>query len=153
MEGKITNLSFYAIGYKHSGRFDQYHVLVANAFQDLKTKMNQIPSRTDTTVALYEPQRGPEHVEGFFYVGVIVNEMPEDLPEGSELLSIEGRYASAFGQIKNMASIYDFLGSWIEENGHKQVWPDTLFVERYEFPIPEKLTLEEEVEVLLPVEE
>lgn len=52
-----------------------------------------------------------------------------------------------------MGTIYDFVGSWIEQNGYKPIWPNTLFIERYQFPIPNELTLEEEVEVLLPIEE
>lgn len=151
MEGNVTHLRLHVIGYKHTGRFDQYHILVAKAFQDLKSKLSQIPSRTDTTVALYEPQRGSEHVEGFFYVGVIVSEKPEVTPVGSEYLLIDGLYASATGQIKNMGSIYDYVGSWIQQNGYKPIWPNTLFIERYKLPIPDELTLEEEVEVLLPI--
>lgn len=154
MEAKKTNCRFHVVGYKYTGRFDQYEKLVGQAFQELKSKLDKIPSRTDTTVALYEPKRGSEHIEGYFYVGVVVDEKPEKLPDGSEHIYVEGTYAGAIGQIKNMGKIYDFVGRWIRDNGYKQIWPDTLFVERYEFPIPrDQLTLEEKVEVLLPIVE
>jgi len=154
MEGKIVQTSFHFIGYKHNGKFDQYETLVADAFKELATRLTDIPSRTDKTAALYEPQRGPEHTEGSFYVGVIVSEKPERVPAGSEYIHIDGRYASAKGQIKNMAAIYEYVGKWIEENEYKSIWPEAFFIERYDFPVPEDdLTLEEEVEVLLPIRE
>ncbi|MBB6635283.1 GyrI-like domain-containing protein [Cohnella thailandensis] len=153
MEARITTCSFQFVGFKHYGRFDEYDKLVARAFHDLKAKLEQICFGTDTTLALYEPQLGPEHVEGFFYVGIVCTDKPAELPDGAEYLRIDGRYAGARGQIKNMGAIYDDLVRWIQSNGQKQIWPSSLFIERYDFPIPETgLTLEEEVEVLLPIE-
>ena len=154
MQGTKVQCQFHFVGYRFTGRFDHYDTLVAKALKEVRQKLHLVPSRTDTTVVLYEPQRGPEHTEGYFYVGVAVSEQPASLPDGSEYRFIEGMYGSARGRIKEMAAIYDFVGNWIRENGCTPIWLDTLFIERYEFPIPESdLTLEEEVEVLLPMQD
>lgn len=145
------NCNFHVIAYKHSGRFDQYATLVESAFQELNRKRSQIPTCTDTTVAIYEPRRGPDHVEGFFYVGVIVEGKPMTLPEGSYYMHIEGTYSSAKGQIKDIGKIYESANQWIREHHYEPIWPDGLIVERYESPIPDVLTFDEEVEVLLPI--
>lgn len=150
MEGIIKQVDLHVVGYKHSGRFEEYPVLVRQAFGELQQNMNLIPSRTGTTVALYEPMTG---VEGFFYVGFVVNDQPDSVPEGSEYIRVDGKYATAEGKIHQMGDIYDFVGNWIPENGHEQVYPDTLFVERYTFPISDQVSEDENVEVLLQVVE
>jgi hypothetical protein len=106
MEAKLKVCEYHVIGYKYTGRFDSYHVLVGQAFQELQKRLGLIPSRTDTTVALYEPKRGDEHIVGSFYVGCVIREEPTDIPDGSEYIHIKGKYACGSGMIKQMGQIY-----------------------------------------------
>jgi hypothetical protein len=156
MEGFTETIYHHVIGYRYTGRFDEYAKLVKQAFDELRGKLEDIPEKTGQTIAIYEPKKNEEHVEGFFYVGCIVEAEPSStvLQDGSEYLRLAGTYACANGTIGQMSTIYTFVEQWIKENGYRQLWPDTLFVERYEFPIPEgDITGEEPVMVMLPIEQ
>lgn len=156
MKGFTETITYHVIGYRHVGRFDEYATLVKRAFHDLRSRIGDIPGQTGRTVAMYEPIKGKEHVEGFFYVGCIVEAEPSSsaLPVGSEYVRLSGTYACAIGTIRQMSNIYAFVAKWIADNGYRQMWPDTLFVERYDFPIPEaEITGNEPVLVMLPIED
>jgi hypothetical protein len=117
--------------------------------------MGEISGKTGRIVAVYEPIKGKEHVEGFFYVGFIMEAEPDPsvLPDGAEYVRLAGNYACAAGAISQMSDIYAFVNKWITDNGYRQVWPDALFVERYDLPIPEDdITGDEPVLVMLPIE-
>jgi hypothetical protein len=76
MKGFTETITYHVIGFRHVGRFDEYATLVKRAFDDLRSRIGDIPGQTGRTVAIYEPIKGKEHVEGFFYVGYIVEAEP-----------------------------------------------------------------------------
>jgi hypothetical protein len=155
MEGFTETIEHHVIGYRHTGRFEDYARLVKQAFDELRVRLAEIPGKTSLTVAIYEPIKNEEHVEGFFYVGCIVEAEPSStvLPNGSEYVRLAGTYACAGGTIGQMSGIYAFVAQWIKDNGYRQLWPDALFVERYEFPIPGRdISGDEPVLVMLPIE-
>lgn len=51
-----------------------------------------------------------------------------------------------------MEEIYLRINNWISENEYKPIWPDTLYIEIYDEPLEPEITLEEEVQVYLPIE-
>jgi hypothetical protein len=151
MEAKLINLDFTYVGFKFSGEFTQYSKLIPLAVYELKQKNKEIKERTETLVILYEPCKGEEHKVGYFIVGYIIAGENVSPPEGAELITIKGRYATTTGTISQMADIYSYIGSWIAEQALQQIWPDTLHIEIYEEPLLTEITGNEKVQVCLPV--
>jgi hypothetical protein len=83
---QVVNREFKVIGMKHSGPFESYAQLVPQAAQQFLQRM---PNYEGTEVTVYEPKASNSHVEGIFYVGILVEEKPASLSEEIEFLEIQ----------------------------------------------------------------
>lgn len=145
MEAMVVSRDFKVVGMKHTGRFTEYGALVPKASQQFLARAGEIPHKTDVEVVLYEPKRGDDHVEGFFYTCIMVDGDVRQVPPGMELIRLSGRYAVLHGDERQMGELYGFLDRWIREQGHQKEWPNGLIVEVYGKPGTY------EVEVCLPL--
>lgn len=134
MEANVLNRKFSFVGIKHTGKFADYGTIVPQAAQRFLARVSEIPHHTEVEVSVYEPARGGEHVEGFFYTGILVTAEGGQLPEGMEMVKLAGTYAVARGYEHQMGELYGFLDRWIQEQGHVKDWQDGLIVEVYDKP-------------------
>lgn len=152
MSCKTTEREFKAIVTKHACLFKDYPTEIPRAFNDFIARMNEIPNRTNTTVALYEPGNSspqPDSMETF-YVGVLTDDFSV-IPEGMMARRIPSReYATIThkGEIFKIGDSYMELGSWISREGYKQVsdWVVELYDERFN-----PASSESEMEIYTPI--
>lgn len=146
MECNKVKKVFKVIGIKGSGKFEEFGTEVPKLAGEFLGRRNEIPNATDTEIALFEPKRGADHVEGTYYVGLLMNETPEAIPSRMEYVEESRDYVTVRGDIKEIGSLHQRLSKWSEETGHQRD-TDALIVETYH-PMRDG---GEEVEIYLPI--
>ncbi|MEH7385275.1 AraC family transcriptional regulator [Bacillus sp. JJ1521] len=146
MDCKKLKKVFRVVGLKGSGAFVDYGVEVPKLAQQLLARKYEIKNHTDIEIALFEPKRDNNHLEGYFYVGLIVNDNLTEVPFGMEYIEKEQEYASIRGGINNLTNLHQHLKNWIDEQGYKRNL-ESYIIETYH-PM---LSGEEEVEIYLPI--
>ncbi|MFC4408989.1 effector binding domain-containing protein [Chungangia koreensis] len=146
MECSKVNKSFKAIGVKGYGKYEDFEDLVPKTAREFLMRREEFLNAADTEIALYEPKKDAGHIEGQFFVGLIVNETPEVIPSQMEYIEESGGYVTTRGNIKEISSLHQRLTKWSEESGYER---DTgaFIVETYH-PLPNG---EEEVEIYWPI--
>lgn len=134
MEAKVVTRAFQVVGIKHTGKFAEYGSLVPQVAQQFLARVSEIPHHTEVEVTVYEQPRGSDHVEGYFYTGIVVTDEPASLPAGMEFFKVGSTYAVVRGDERQMGELYGFLVGWIAEQGLVTDRPDGLIIEVFDAP-------------------
>ncbi|MBT2680207.1 GyrI-like domain-containing protein [Bacillus sp. ISL-35] len=141
---QVVNREFKVIGMKQNGPFESYAQLVPQAAQQF---LQQMPNYEGTEVTVYEPKSSDSHVEGTFYVGILVEEKPVSLPEGIEFLEIQHTYGMISGKGNEMGKLYSTLDEWIYGQGYQKELDGNYIIETYH-PIENDIEM---VEIYIPI--
>ncbi|WP_409346152.1 LamG-like jellyroll fold domain-containing protein [Paenibacillus sp. MBLB4367] len=141
MEAGVGYREYKVIGIRHCGLFSEYGKIVPQAVQILQARKDEIPGGTGTEVILYEPIRGGDHIEGYFYTGYLVTESAADIPEGMDYFHLSGHYASVTGDESRMGELYGFLDGWIRNNQLQKDWPNAFIIEKYDQDQPNQVEI------------
>ncbi|WNF24691.1 GyrI-like domain-containing protein [Mesobacillus jeotgali] len=141
---QVVKKDFKIIAKKHTGLYKDYAELVPKAAQQF---LRSAPNLAGTEVTVYEPKASESHIEGTFFVGVLVNDEVDTLPEGAEFLDIQHSYGMIRGKESEMGSLYSLLDQWIDEEGYERDTFKEFIIETYH-PMENDV---EEVEIYIPV--
>ncbi len=148
MSYMMVKKEFMVIGLKGSGEFVNFGIDVPLLAKKLISRSHEIPHSTEIEIALYEPKKDLEHKIGDYYVGLLVSEKINEVPQGLELIEIKKNYITTRGNINNLGELHLDLLNWGEAQGyHRDL--DSLIVETYH-PIVDG---GEEVQIYLPIKE
>lgn len=130
---------------RHQGLFQNYGTIVPEKAQQFMQRLQEIDHHASIEVAIFEPRRHADHLEGHFYVGVLVSHQPDHPPAGMEYMEFTRDYAHARGNTDDIGQLHLELTNWLQA---EQLTLDFsgYIVEMY-FPTPNG----EEVEIYLPV--
>lgn len=104
------------IGKKYTGKFEEYPTIIPTAIDDFKSEFTRLFGDSQfTRTIVYEPWRGPNHSEGYFYVGALVNGSEQQTTGGLEHLKFNGEFASlsTHFDVNRMGEYYSALDNWI----------------------------------------
>ncbi|MFD1019125.1 hypothetical protein ACFQ2J_07965 [Thalassobacillus hwangdonensis] len=82
-------------------------------------RLKEIEGHTGVEVALYEPKKGEQHLEGEYYVGVMMEEPPSQTPDGMEYINLSRDYVSIRGKIGEVGTLHAQLQEFAEETNGK----------------------------------
>lgn len=74
MDCKTVKKTFRVVGIKGSGAFSNFGTEIPKLAQQFLNRLDEIDKHSGTEIALFEPKRDAGHLEGYYYVGVMVNE-------------------------------------------------------------------------------
>ncbi|MDQ0271682.1 GyrI-like domain-containing protein [Cytobacillus purgationiresistens] len=146
MECKKVKQVFKLVGIKGHGSFEAFGVEVPALAQQFLTRSKEVESRSSTEIALFEPKKNINHLEGNYYVGLIVNDTLNEVPSGMEYIEKDQHYVTARGKITDISNLHLHLLNWAKEQNYDRDL-DSYIVETYH-PVENS---EEEVEVYLPI--
>lgn len=146
MEIKKVRKNFKVVGMKNSGLYTDFWREVPKFAQQFLLRVNEITNHSETEIALYEPKRSAEHINGQYYVGLIVDEILLEVPVGMEYIETSHDYINIRGKITNIGELHLKLLKWAEEQGFRRNL-ETFIVETYH----NGENNEEEVEIYLPI--
>lgn len=138
--------TFKVLCMKGRGSFDDFGIDVPNLAQQFLTRLGEIDSRFGNEIALFEPKRDENHLEGSYYVGVLVFGTPLAVPDGMEYIELSQTYVSTRGDMNNISNLHTCLLKWLNEQGFKRDL-GSLIAEIYH-PLENG---EEHVEIYLPI--
>lgn len=141
---QVVNREFKVIGTKHSGPFESYAEPVPQAAQQFLQRM---PKYEGTEVTVYEPKASNSHVEGIFYVGILVEEKPTSLPEEIEFLEIQHSYGMISGKGNEIGKLYSTLDVWIDGQGYQKELDGNYIIETYH-PVENDIEM---IEIYIPI--
>ena len=144
---KIVTKEFKVFGKRNKGLFEDFGELVPRAAHQFLQNANRIQHNTGIEVTVYEPKADESHAEGTFYVGLLVNEQMDTLPEGMVYLHLQHSYAVIKGKGNQISSLYSTLDRWIADEGYERDTPKHYIVEVYH-PLGNDV---EDIEIHIPV--
>lgn len=146
MECKKVSKSFRVAGIKGSGAFVDFGTEVPKLAQQFLNRLDEVEMNSVTEIALFEPKKDVNHLEGNYLVGVVLEEPLTIVPIGMDYIETDQDYVTTRGSIKNIGTLHKHLLNWTEEQGVKRNL-ESYIVETYH-------TMdhgEEEVEIYLPI--
>lgn len=141
---QVVTREFKVIAEKHTGLYKDYPELVPKAAHQFLQRASNL---TGTEVTVYEPKASESHTEGTFYVGVLVNDELDTLPEGAEFLKIKHTYGMIRGNGTEMGNLNSTLDQWIDEQDYTRDTFKDFILETYH-PVENGV---EEVEIYIPI--
>ncbi|MFT9598342.1 GyrI-like domain-containing protein [Mesobacillus sp.] len=141
---QVVTREFKVIAVKHRGLYKDFAELVPKAAHQF---LQRVPNLAGTEVTVYEPKASESHTEGTFYVGLLVNNALDTLPEGAEFLDIQHSYGMIRGKGTGMGSLYKMLDQWVDEQGYARDTLENYILETYH-PVENDV---EEVEIYIPI--
>ncbi|MBN9654229.1 GyrI-like domain-containing protein [Halobacillus sp. GSS1] len=114
--------TFRIVGIKGHGAFENFATEVPEFARQLLHRTREIEKQTNIEIALFEPKMGEDHLEGHYYVGVLVKDKPSHVPKGMEYLEVSGTYVSTRGTIDRVDLLYEEAGQWIVEQQLTRDW-------------------------------
>jgi predicted transcriptional regulator YdeE len=145
VNGEKRNETFRVVGLKGKSNFADFSTEVPRLAKQFLERVDELQAVTGPEVAVYEPKRDSDHAEGIYYVGVIVNEPLNNVPDGMTYIELDEEYALGRGQ--DIGNLHKDLKKWIEEQGYQRK-TEAYIVETYH-PLEDG---GEEVVVYLPVQ-
>ncbi|MUK88565.1 hypothetical protein GMD78_09200 [Ornithinibacillus sp. L9] len=139
--------NFQVVGIKFTGRFKEYPSLIPKANASFKERYQAFKGESEFTRAIvYEPMKSQDHEVGFFYIGALVDEPVQNLPDDMENISMEGDYVFLRHpfDVSKMGEFYTALDNWMIENGKS--FTEDFLVELY-YPNANSV---EDLEVYMP---
>ncbi|WP_026907256.1 GyrI-like domain-containing protein [Paucisalibacillus globulus] len=146
MEYKKVKQAFKVVVMKGRGAFKNFDKEVPALAQQVLLRANEIPSRTEIEIAFYEPKKDENHLEGHYYVGLIVNNFINEVPAGMDYMDTEQDYVTTRGSITRIGELHSSLVEWANEQGYNRNL-EAYIIETYH-PMENG---EEEVEIYLPI--
>lgn len=146
MEFKSVKVEFKVVGIKGRGAFENLSIEVPKLAKQLISRSDEIQNHLGIEIALFEPKKGSDHLEGEYYVGLKVKDSLIEVPYGMDFIEIAHDYVSTRGKISNIGNLHSQLLRWTEEQGHTRNF-ESYIVETYH-PVEEG---EEEVQIYLPI--
>ncbi|WP_342433500.1 effector binding domain-containing protein [Neobacillus sp. FSL H8-0543] len=143
---KKVNKIFRVVGIKGGGSFANFGTDVPKLAQQFLTRIDEVENHSGIEVALFEPKRDTNHLDGHYYVGIIVNETLKEIPVGMDYIETTQAYVTTRGKIIHIANLHYHLVKWADDTGYKRDL-DSHIVETYH-PMENG---EEEVEIYLPI--
>ncbi|KON90294.1 hypothetical protein AF332_13485 [Sporosarcina globispora] len=144
---KVVSKEFKTVVIKNKGLFKDYAHLVPETARDFLKQGHLVQNSSGLEVSIYEPKRGEDHLEGIFFVGYLVHEKADTLPDGMKYIEVQHKYATIRGKALEMGDLYVRLNNWISEQGHQQDSFDNYILEVY-YPIENE---DEDAEVYIPI--
>lgn len=146
MDCKRVEKTFKVVGIKGEGLYTNFGVDVPKLAQHFLIRSEEIGNHSGTEVALFEPKKNENHLEGHFYVGLIVNESRLEVPNGMEFLETTKSYITTRGKMNEIDRLHKGLLEWANNHEIKRDL-ESYIVETYQ-PMGNG---EEEVEIYLPI--
>lgn len=146
MDCKTVKKTFRVVGIKGSGTFANFGTEVPKLAQQFLGRLDEIENHSGTEIALFEPKRDADHLEGYYYVGVMVNEPLNKIPVGMDYIETTHDYVTTRGSIKNIGNLHNILLKWSDDQGYKRDL-ESHIIETYH-PLENG---EEVVEIYLPI--
>ena len=146
MEFKKVNKTFKVVGVKNSGAFNNFGSEVPAFAQQLLSRSSEIQKHTGTEIALFEPKRDVNHLEGSYFVGLIVNDSLPEVPSGMKYIETTHDYVTTRGKVTRVGELHQHLLQWAGEQGYKRDL-ESYIVETYH----PKEGEDEEVMIYLPI--
>lgn len=143
---KRVKKDFKVVGMKNTGAFANYGSEVPKFAQQFMNKVSEIQNHSNTEIALYEPKRDEHHLEGYYYVGMIVPDALNEVPSGMEYIEISQEYVTIRGRITDVGDLHLQLIKWSDEHGYQKNF-GSYIIETYH-PIENNI---EEVEIYIPI--
>jgi predicted transcriptional regulator YdeE len=147
MDCRMVNKIFRVVGIKGGGPYDNFGSEVPKLAQQFLTRLDEVENHAGTEIALFEPKRDANHLEGHYYVGLIVNKTLNDVPFGMDYIETAKFYVTTRGKINNIDNLHNQLLKWLYDQGYKRDL-ESYIVETYH-------TMEngmEDVEIYLPIQ-
>jgi predicted transcriptional regulator YdeE len=145
MDCKTVKKTFRVVAIKCSGAFSNFGTEIPKLAQQFLNRLDEIDKHSGTEIALFEPKRDADHLEGYYYVGVLVNELNK-VPVGMDYIETTQDYVTTRGQINNIGTLHNILLKWADEQGYKRDL-ESHIIETYH-PMENGV---EEVEIYLPI--
>lgn len=146
MECKKLKRSFRFVGIKGRGAFLNFDTEVPKTARQFLVRIDEIENSTGIEIAIFEPKKDENQLEGNFYVGMVVNQTLTEIPTGMDYIELNQDYVTTRGNISNIANLHNQLLRWTNNNGYKRNL-GTYIVETY-YALGNG---EEEVEIYLPI--
>lgn len=146
MQCKKVNEIFKVVGVKGKGFYANFENEVPKLAQQLQSRIDEVENYTGTEIALFEPKRGEDHLEGHYFVGALVEEAPTAIPVGMDYVETVQTYVMTRGKIHQIGQLHHHLLQWADEQGYIRDL-DSHIVETYH-PLGNG---EEDVEIYLPI--
>jgi predicted transcriptional regulator YdeE len=143
---KKVNKIFRVVGLKGDGAYADFGTDVPKLAQQFLIRVDEVENHSGTEIALFEPKRDSNHLEGHYYVGLIVNEALKKVPVGMDYIETAQAYVTTRGNILNIGNLHKHLVKWSDDQGYKRDL-ESHIVETYH-PMENG---EEEVEIYLPI--
>ncbi|MFX3673537.1 MAG: GyrI-like domain-containing protein [Paenisporosarcina sp.] len=147
MDCKTVQKKFKVIGIENSGLFANFENEVPASARQFLSRANEIENRSETEIALFEPKKNEHHLEGRYYVGLIVKEALEEVPSGMDYIELTHEYVTTRGKISEVGELHMQLLTWADTQGYQRNL-ESFIVETYH-PIGNG---EEEVEIYIPIQ-
>ncbi|WP_335485760.1 GyrI-like domain-containing protein [Bacillus sp. JJ1773] len=120
MECKRVKKDFKVVAMKNRGAFANYGSEVPKLAQQFMSRAGEIQNHSKTEIALYEPKRDENHLEGYYYVGMVVYDALNEVPSGMEYIEISQEYVTTRGRINDVGDLHLQLNKWSDENGYQK---------------------------------
>lgn len=137
---------FRVTGIKGNGAFANFGIEVPNLAKQFLARLDEIDDHSATEIALFEPKKDDNHLDGHYFVGVIVKEIKKEVPVGMDYIETGLDYVTTRGKINDLNKLHNNLLKWANEQGYKRNL-ESYIVETYH-PMENS---EEEVEIYLPI--
>ena len=146
MECKTVKKIFRIVAQRGNGAFTNFNTEVPKAARKFLVRIDEIKNSSGTEISIFEPKIDKNHLEGIYYVGVVVNQTITEIPPGMDYIELSQVYVTTRGNINNIGSLHNQLLKWTDNKGYKRKLDDYI-VETYH-PLANG---EEEVEIYLPI--
>ena len=120
MEYKNIEKTFKVVGIESSGLFANFSNEIPASARQFLSRASEIPNRTDTEIALFEPKKDENHIEGRYYVGLIVEESLDEVPAGMDYIELNNNYVTNRGKITELDDLHLGLIKWSDEKGYQR---------------------------------
>lgn len=148
MDYQSLKNTFRLVGLKGKGAYENFHKEVLLLAKQLWSRANEIQSHLGIEIALFEPKTDIHHLEGNYYVGLLVNNALNTIPQGMELIELSQQYVTNRGKISHLNSLHFELLKWSNEQGYTRNLKS--YIAEIYHPMEGK---EEEITIFLPIEE
>lgn len=138
--------SFKIVGVKGNGAYANFNTEIPKAAQQFLKRLSEIENCSGTEIALFESKKDEKHLKGNYYVGILVNQTPTEIPKGMDFIELDHEYVTTRGNINDIGNLHNYLLEWANEKGYKRNL-DKYIVETYH----SLENGEEEVEIYLPI--
>jgi predicted transcriptional regulator YdeE len=147
VHGEKMKKTFRVVGLKGGGAFTDFSTKVPKRARQFLERLHEIESLHGPEVTLYEPKRDTDHMEGIYYVGIMVDKSFTEVPVGMEYIEMDEVYVTAKGKVHHIGELHNDLVKWMDDQGYKRK-PESYIVETYH-PLENG---EEEVAIYLPIQ-